>query len=634
MRAGWSCCNESVLAKTVVGLFVFCVSGLATTGFVLGVDFSEWLMPHVTQIATDSSGALYILSAGSNMFAAPPTLVTKLSGDGKTILWQDNVGFSVDTIAVSPKGAVFLIPTWQPGDASTFVAKLSETGIGLAWKTPIGSVLAGYPSVLAADFEDRAYIAAACDPSLQVTCVVRLNASGSAADYTARVQGAASSIAVDGLGAAYTAGYTQGNSGPRSFLARLSPDGSPGFYSTTLAASSRDDSATVAVGTNGQPVVLYTRAVDYSAVLQRFDSTGTVTLSKSIPPGVPTNHPFFAVDAAGNAYVPGTSEQLYPVKNSLATCGTNWVSVYAPDGSILQTTYIPAGESAFLATPIVTGANSTVYLGVLPAANFTASQAGPFPAGGLETPVLLRLSLNTKSPIFSLACVGNAASYSIGSIAPGELVTLFGNGLGPMQGIQSQASARRPFPTNVADVEVTFDGKPAPLLWVQDVQVNAVAPWSLMPGHDTKVCVAYKGSTTNCLTVPVRPEAPGVFTVDGVHAAALNQDGSINSADHPAAPGSTIAVFATGLGHIQPAQGDGTLVEFPLPVNVLGAEVFDLEHGPAGPQTTPLEVTYAGPAPYLVAGVSQINFKILNAGDPFLLVVGGQNPEFQVYVGH
>lgn len=464
-----------------------------------------------------------------------------------------------------------------------------------------------------------------------MTCVVRLNASGTAADYTARVQGAASSIAVDGLGAAFTAGYTQGNSGTRSFLAGLSPNGSPGFYSTTLAASSTDDSATVAVATNGQPVVLYTRAVDYSAVLQRFDSTGTVTLSKTIP-AVPANRPIFAVDAAGNAYVPGASEQLYPVKNSLATCGTNWVSVYAPDGSLLQTTYIPAGESAFLATPIAPGPNSNVYMGALPGANFRASQAGPFPPGGLETPVLLRLSLNTKSPIFSLACVGNAASYRIGSIAPGDLVTLFGNGLGPIHGIQSQATVRSPYPTTMADVEVTFDGRAAPLLWVQDVQVNAVAPWSLMPGHATQVCLSYKGSKTNCQTVPVLAAAAGVFTVDGVHAAALNRDGNVNSADHPAAPGSIVAVFATGLGRIQPAQADGTLVEFPLPMNVLGVEVFDLEQSPAGPQNIPLEVAYGGPAPYMVAGVSQVNFKIPSGSGRILITVEGQSTSFQVYV--
>lgn len=610
---------------------VLCASGSATTGLVLGVDFSELLMPSVTGIATDSSGALYILSAASDIFAAPQTLITKLSGDGKTILWQDNVGFSVDTMAVSPNGAVFLIPTWQPGDASTFVAKVSEIGIGLAWKTPIGSVLPGYPSTLTADFEDRAYIAAVCSPSLQVTCVVRLNASGTA-DYTARVQGAASSIAVDGLGAAFTAGYTQGTSGARSFLAQLSPDGSPGFYSTTLAASSTDDSATVAVATNGQPVVLFTRALDYSAVLQRFDSTGAVTLSKPIPPGVPTNHPIFAVDTAGNAYVPGSSEQLYPVKNSLATCGTDWLSVYAPDGSILQTTYIPAGESAFLATPIATGPHATVYLGAVPGANFTVSQTGPFPAGEPGAAVLLRLSLNTKSPIFPLACVGSAASYRIGPIAPGELVTLFGNGLGPMQGMQSEATARSPFPTTLADVEVTFDGKEAPLLWVQDVQVNAVAPWSLAPGHTTQVCLSYKGSKTNCQTVPVLAAAAGVFTVDGVHAAALNQDGSVNSADHPAAPGSILAIFATGLGPIQPAQADGSLVQFPLPMSVLGVQVFDLEQSPAGPQNIPLEVTYAGPAPYMVAGVSQVNFKIPSGSGGILLTVEGQDTFFQVYV--
>jgi uncharacterized protein (TIGR03437 family) len=313
-------------------------------------------------------------------------------------------------------------------------------------------------------------------------------------------------------------------------------------------------------------VALYTRAVDYSAVLQRFDSTGTVSLSKPIPPGVPTNHPIFAVDTAGNAYVPGSSEQLYPVKNSLATCGTDWLSVYAPDGSLLQTTYIPAGEFALFGGLLATGQNSTVYLGAIPGANFTVSQTGPFPAADLGTAVLLRLSLNTKSPIFPLACVGNAASYRIGSIAPGELVTLFGNGLGPTRGMHGQATARSPYPTALANVEVTFDGKAAPLLWVQDVQVNAIAPWSLTLGNSTEVCLSYKGSKTNCQNVPVLAAATGVFTVDGIHAAALNQDGTVNSADHPAPPGSIVAVFATGLGPIQPAQADGSLVEFPLPM--------------------------------------------------------------------
>ena len=91
-----------------------------------------------------------------------------------------------------------------------------------------------------------------------------------------------------------------------------------------------------------------------------------------------------------------------------------------------------------------------------------------------------------------LATLTNAASFEAGSVAPGELVTLFGTGLGPRQGVQPQATLQSPFPTQAANVEVTFDGTPAPLLLVQDAQINAVAPWSLTPGQTAQVCVSYK----------------------------------------------------------------------------------------------------------------------------------------------
>ena len=206
-----------------------------------------------------------------------------------------------------------------------------------------------------------------------------------------------------------------------------------------------------------------------------------------------------------------------------------------------------------------------------------------------------------------------------GPIAPGEIVTLFGNGLGPEQGIQTQATLQNPYPNRAAGVEVTFDGRPAPLLWVQDAQINAVAPWSLTPGQNTQVCVSYNNVKPNCLAWPVVETAPGVFTVDGVHAAAVNQDGTVNAAANPAPVGSVVSVFATGLGAITPAQADGTLVVPPLPANVVlpvGVQaptpIFEPCHQPY--QTCPapyiyFDVTYAGPAPYVVAGVSQIDFR-------------------------
>jgi len=244
---------------------------------------------------------------------------------------------------------------------------------------------------------------------------------------------------------------------------------------------------------------------------------------------------------------------------------------------------------------------------------FAPTQTGPFLAGVPGTGVYLwSLSPNANAQTFPLACLGNAATYQTGPIAPGGLVTLFGSGLGPQQGVQPQATLQSPFPTQAANVEVTFDGTPAPLLWVQNAQINVVAPWSLTPGQTTQICVICSGAKTNCLTWPVVQTSPAVFTSDGVHALGLNQDGSVNSASNPAALGSIVSVFATGLGPITPPLADGTVVGNPLPTNVLPIAVaFTVENPPFGVTiSNPFEVTYAGPAPYLIAGASQINFKL------------------------
>jgi len=201
----------------------------ASSGFLLGADYSEWLPAYVTQIATDSSGALYILSACTQTATySPYPCVTKLSADGKTILWQNNLGFTVEYLgglpepmAVDPNGGVYLIPTSNSGDASIFVAKLRADGTGLEWKAPVGGFLMpGLPAVLAVDSQGRAYVAGTHGLNSQGSGVVRLNAAGTAVDYSAQVPGTVASIAVDGSGAAFIAGS--------GFLARLAQDGSAG----------------------------------------------------------------------------------------------------------------------------------------------------------------------------------------------------------------------------------------------------------------------------------------------------------------------------------------------------------------------------------------------------------------------
>ena len=626
---------NTMSGRTLLCLALLSANGAtaATSGFLLGVDYSEWLTPNARQIATDRSGALYILSAFAISTDTPPSWVTKLSADGKTILWQNKLGFAVSTMAVDPNGGVYVAPVSLPGDTSIFVAKLNSSGTGVAWKAPVGFILSvGWLPVLAADSSGRAYAAGFNDFALQQVDIVRLNAAGSAVEYTAHVLGIPTSLAVDGSGAAFVAGNAVHGG---IILQRLAPDGSAGFNSIIAQGAS----PAVALNANGDAVVYA------SGTLYRFDSKGAVVFSKTLATGpwaeATVTFPRLALDADGNAYIAGFADTFHAVRNSTATCGSELLSVFAPDGSLLQSTYVPGGQDVGFAPQIATGPDSTVFLVDAAGSTFAPTQAGPFPAGTAGTSFLLRLSPTANARTFPLACLGNAASFGTGPIAPGEIVALSGNGLGPEHGIQTQATLQSPFPTQAENVEVTFDGKPAPLLWVQDAQINVVAPWSLTPGQATQICASYHNVKTNCLTWPVAQVAPAVFTVDGVHAAAVNQDGTINAADNPAAPGSIVSVFATGLGPITPPQADGTLVGLPLPNNVLAVQLEAKSLGstyPFGPpmRITPFDVTYAGPAPSLVAGVSQINFKVVDyTGDIYLMLPLMQSPAFQVYLaGH
>jgi len=216
-------------------------------------------------------------------------------------------------------------------------------------------------------------------------------------------------------------------------------------------------------------------------------------------------------------------------------------------------------------------------------------------------------------------------------------VSLFGSGLGPASGTMPQLDLKTGFPKKLANVEVTFDGAPAPLLYVQDSQINVIVPWSLQAGPPVEVCVVYNGVSTNCLSEGVAPSHPGIFTSAPYTAVALNQDETINSPSNPAKVGSAVSIFATGLGAIDPLPTDGAILGLPLPVDVLPVTMSTVS--PTQGPPIPLKVIYAGPAPFEVAGVSQINFVVdANVAGPYVtrVTVGlpGSPPSngFYIYV--
>lgn len=604
----------------------------AAPAFQLGMNYTEWLSASPTyglHLATDSSGAVYSLTGALVSNGVTRSTVTKLSPDGKTILWQNQLGFAATAMTVDSHGGVYVVPLRQESDTSAYVAKLSPTGTGLVWKAAVGFLpVTSSPGVIAADSQGRVYFTARYLIDARASYLVRINAAGSALDFTIPINGEPSSIALDPAGAAYIAGVaTDPITGDFGFITKIPADGVPEYYATLPLSFPQ----TVAVDSKGN-VTLFA-----SNLVERLDSTGAVVLKTPVS-GYPIG---FALDASGNAYVEVESGSLYPVKNSLGTClqSSELLTVIAPDGSTLQTTYIPGGmpAGADFVAPLAVTPNGTVLIAAYARPGFTPDQTGPIATGGVFLSNLSQTQESSPATTYPLACAGNSASLTNNSVSPGELITLYGQGLGPQQGVQPLPGSSNTYPAKAANVQVTLDGIAAPLLWVQDSQINLVTPWSLIPGKTTELCVSYNGVKTNCLTLPVVQAAPAVLTLNGRNAVALNQDGTLNSATNPAAPNSIVAVWATGLGPLASSQPDGSVQGLPLLFNTLIPTVAATwVNAPFGGLTTiPFDVKYAGSAPAFVAGVSQINFRVASFapwGAIYLNVGPAQSPGFMIYV--
>ncbi|MGH9672233.1 MAG: hypothetical protein ACRD44_03550, partial [Bryobacteraceae bacterium] len=233
------------------------------------------------------------------------------------------------------------------------------------------------------------------------------------------------------------------------------------------------------------------------------------------------------------------------------------------------------------------------------------------PASGEVIFVVVTLAVGQPAP--SLIAVVNAASFLSGGVAGGEIVTLFGSFLGPSQAAGPRLTASGMIDSVTAECRVLFDGAPAPMLYASAGQVTAIAPFSLAGRFRTRVEVEFQGRRSNPFDLGVLEAALGIFADVAGNAAAVNEDGSINTAGTPAPPGTVLSFYATGGGIMNPSPADGEIVgeTLPLLVNPLVAEIDG-----AG-----AEVLYAGGAPGLPAGALQINLRIPEGSRPGALAV-------------
>jgi uncharacterized protein (TIGR03437 family) len=173
------------------------------------------------------------------------------------------------------------------------------------------------------------------------------------------------------------------------------------------------------------------------------------------------------------------------------------------------------------------------------------------------------------------------------AVAPGEMVTLFGRGIGPDAGVFSPVlSGSGTLPSELGGTQVSFDGVAAPLVYAQANQVNAIVPFEMAGRESADIQISFNGQMTDPATVSIVDAQPGIFTNGGAatgQAIALNEDASFNSTSNPAAKGSIVSVFATGAGQTDPPGMNGSFASDDsirpiLPVSVLiggiGAEVI------------------------------------------------------------
>jgi uncharacterized protein (TIGR03437 family) len=296
-----------------------------------------------------------------------------------------------------------------------------------------------------------------------------------------------------------------------------------------------------------------------------------------------------ALDPAGNLYASTADSRIVKVApdSTVTTVAGTGLCCYTGDGD--------AATAARLDTPWG--------LAVDPAGNIFFADSG--------NNAIRELSPGTST--FFIRAIANSASNVAGPIAPGEIVTIYGAGLGPANLVVNNLSDAGLLGTTLAGTSVSFNGTPAPILYVSAGQISAIVPYSVNgPNVAVTVSLADTHAITTPFTVPFTVVAPGLFTQ------ATNQDGSLNSPVHPAAAGSLLTLLATGEGQTTPEGIDGKAAGAAPPRPVLPVTVT------IGGK--PATVQSAGGIPGIEAGIMAVTVQVPTGvtGDvPVILSVGG-----------
>lgn len=238
--------------------------------------------------------------------------------------------------------------------------------------------------------------------------------------------------------------------------------------------------------------------------------------------------------------------------------------------------------------------------------------------------------LGSVAPPSAISSMYNAAGGQTAAIAPGEIVSITGQTVGPAPLVSGALPLTGSLGTTLGTTIVTFNNLPAPVLYTSGTLTNVIVPYGVAGSTSASVVLKTGTQTTAAFTIPVTASVPGVFaTNDGGtgQAVVLNQDGTVNTTANPAAKGAVVVLFATGEGAVNPAGQDGLVIS------------TDLLHEPLLPVALTIggisaQVLYAGSAPGSVAGIMEVEAIVpasaASGSDAVLLTVGTASSQTNV----
>ncbi len=200
----------------------------------------------------------------------------------------------------------------------------------------------------------------------------------------------------------------------------------------------------------------------------------------------------------------------------------------------------------------------------------------------LQGPCHIMANLQNADDTLGLFVQNAAGMTPQADVAPGSLVSIFGNSLAPSLVI----GPKNPLSQTLNGVAVTAGDFILPLMFVSPSQINALLPSDIAPGSYELVIQNENGSTMQT-TFNVARNAPGLLvnaTGNGNYALALHADKTLVTPDRPARSGETITVLGTGFGPLKNPFTDG----FPAPQSPLNPLADALQASVGGAMVTPV----------------------------------------------